>query len=228
MVFLDKKYRAYSLVEIMIALALMSVLLGLVSSRVLKQSPDIEKVRIKKAYVTIEKTINSMINNEILYAGDNMLRNLEAVTTSVGDKFGVNNPNTKFRDAFMYYLSIVEENLTCDIYVGEASTISVDNCFKSSDGVVYGIPDTDVRTVGTIPYTSERVGAREHRYVPITVYPNFENKQNVDSDTMLIGVRFDGKINIFTTSEDCDDESKDISCNVLKFLHSSDIKRERN
>ena len=93
---------------------------------------------------------------------------------------------------------------------------------------MYGIPDTDVRTVGTIPYTSERVGAREHRYVPITVYPNFENKQNVDSDTMLIGVRFDGKINIFTTSEDCDDESKDISCNVLKFLHSSDIKRERN
>lgn len=225
---LKKNNKAYSLAEIMISLALMTVLLGLVTSRVLKQSPDIEKVRVKKAYVVIEKNINSMINNDVVYSGDNMFRNLEAVTTSVGDQFGVENPNTKFRDAFMYYLTVVDENLTCDILVDEVSSVSVDNCFKSSDGVVYGIPDTDFETVGVFPYRSERVGAREHMYVPITVYPNFENKQDVEKDTMLIGVRFDGKIMIFPKTEGCDEESRDISCNVLKFLHSSDIKREEN
>ena len=224
----SKKNIAYSLAEVMIALGLMTVLLGLVSSRVLKQSPDIEKLRIKKAYVTIEKTINSMINNDVLYPGDNMLKNLEPVITSVGEQFGVNDIKTKFRDSFMYYLTVVEEDFACDIYTGLSSTVSFDNCFKSSDGVVYGIPDTDLQNVGIIPYTSGRAGAREQYYVPITVYPNFENKKDVKNDTMLIGVRFDGKINIFATGEDCDDDSRDISCNVLKLLHSSDIKRENN
>lgn len=225
---INKKNKAYSLAEIMIALAVTTVLLGLVTSRVLRQSPDIEKTRIKKAYITIEQTIKSMINNDVLYAGENMLRNLEAITTSVGDRFGYDDANTKFRDAFMYYLTIVDENITCDIYTAANTTTTVDTCFQSSDGIVYGIPDTDVRTVGVIPYTGDRVGAREHQYVPITVYPHFENKQNAETDTMLIGVRFDGKIQIFTEHSQCEEGSLDISCNVLEHLHSTDIKKNRS
>ena len=187
---------AYSLAEIMVALAVTGMLIGLLTTKVLRQSPDIEKTRVKKAYITIEQTIRSMINNDVLYPDDNMLRNLEPVTTSVGDQFGVNSPNSKFRDAFMYYLNIAEEGFSCAAFVNAVASIDIDTCFMSSDGVVYGIPDTDFERTNVVPYRGARVGAREHMYVPITVYPNFEQKQNPQTDTMLVGVRYDGKIQI--------------------------------
>lgn len=217
---------AYSLAEIMVALAVTGMLIGLLITRVLRQSPDIEKTRVKKAYITIEQTIRSMINNDVLYPDDNMLRNLEPVTTSVGDQFGVNSPNSKFRDAFMYYLNIAEEGFSCAAFVNAVASIDIDTCFMSSDGVVYGIPDTDFERTNVVPYRGTRVGAREHMYVPITVYPNFEQKQNPQTDTMLVGVRYDGKIQILNNTEDCAENSIDISCKVLEFLHSDNIKEE--
>ena len=128
----------------------------------------------------------------------------------------------------MYYLTVVEEDMTCDVFTGNEASSEVDTCFKTSDGVVYGIPDTDVNSFGVIPYRSERPGAREHQYVPITVYPNFDTKKDVNTDTMLIGVRFDGKIQIFARDENCAENDLSIRCNVLNHLHSENIKKDRN
>ena len=58
---------AYTLAEIMLSLVIIGVLIGFTVSKVLKQSPDIDKTRVKKAYLTIEKTITSMLDNEVLY-----------------------------------------------------------------------------------------------------------------------------------------------------------------
>ena len=219
-----KKF-AYSLAEIMVALVVTGTLIALLTTKVLRQSPDIEKTRVKKAYIAIEQAVRSMINNDILYSGDNMLKNLESVTTTVGDQFGVSEPEAKFRDAFMYYVNVAEEDIICSAYVSENASTDIDTCFMTSDGVVFGIPNTDFESRNVIAYSGTRVGAREHMYAPITVYPNFEQKQNPQTDTMLVGVRFDGKIQILSNTENCADESKDISCNILEFLHSDDIKK---
>jgi len=89
---------------------------------------------------------------------------------------------------------------------------------------VYGIPNTNFENVGVVSYKGTRVGAREHKYVPITVYPNFESKNNLENDTMRVGVRFDGKIQILNT--ECADDT--ISCRVLNMLHSDNVKREQH
>jgi len=215
---------AYTLAEIMLSLVIIGVLIGFTVSKVLKQSPDIDKTRVKKAYLTIEKTITSMLDNEVLYPDEYMLKNLESVTTTVGDQFGTKNRQTKFRDAFMYYQNIVEEDISCEVYTSNTVSQKVNNCFKSSDGIVYGIPNTNFENVGVVSYKGTRVGAREHKYVPITVYPNFESKNNLENDTMRVGVRFDGKIQILNT--ECADDT--ISCRVLNMLHSDNVKREQH
>ena len=225
---MNKKIRAFTLAEIMISLVVIALLIGYTTSRVLKQSPDVEKTRVKKAYIAIEQTVSSMVNNEVLYPGDLMLRNLEAVTTSVGDQFGVNNPLAKFRDSFLYYLNVVEEGIKCDVYVSNNTTTDLNECFKTADGVVYGIPDTDLTTVGVVRHRGTRVGAREYAYAPITVYPNFDAKKNVETDTMLIGVRYDAKVQILSPVGTCADDSEDINCRVLDMLHSDNIKREKH
>ncbi len=218
------KKNAYTLAEIMLSLVVIGVLIGFTTSKVLKQSPDIEKTRVKKAYLTIEKTITAMLDNAVLYPDDFMLKNLEAVTTSVGDQFGTNDKLTKFRDAFMYYQNVVEEDITCSVFTGNAVVQEVSNCFKTSDGIVYGVVDTNFENVGVVSYTGTRVGAREHKYAPITAYPNFESKKNAQTDAMVIGVRFDGKIQILNTQ--CNEDT--ISCNVLNMLHSDSVKREQH
>ena len=220
-----KKY-AYSLAEILIALALLGFLTGLVTSKVKNQTPDIEKTRIKKAYIVIGQTIQSMINNDVLYPDELMLKNLESVVTSVGDQFGVGNPNAKFRESFMYYLNIAEEGITCDVIIGEdnVSTES-NNCFRASDGVVYGIPDTDFEATNVIQHQGDRIGAVEYEYAPITVYPNFNLKQDPSTDTMIIGVRYDGKIQILNNIDACEDGARSIYCNVINFIQSDSIKK---
>ena len=219
---------AYTLAEIMISLAIISLIMGVISTKVLKQSPDLDKTRVKKAYISIEQTVRSMLNDSVLYPDDDMLKNLTPVTTTLGDQFGVRDKNTKFRDSFIYYLTVAKEDIPCSIYTGKDIVEAVNNCFKTTDGVVYGIPNTNLTSVGVIGYKGTRSGAKEHKYVPITVYPNFDKKNNVETDTMLVGVRFDGKIQILNNQAGCSDESTDINCNVSKFLHSDTVKRERH
>ena len=220
---LFEKKLAFTLAEMMFAMIVIAVLIGATASRVLKQSPDVEKTRIKKAYITIEKTISSMVDNDVIYSGDLMMKNLEGVTTSVGDQFGTNDANTKFRDVFMYYQNIVEEDIPCFIKEGDQD-VEVNHCFRTSDGVVYGVPDTDFENVGVQLILDDTRRNRSHKYVPITVYPNFDSKKNINDDVMIVGVRYDGRIKMIT--QDCTDET--ISCNVLDILHSENIKRERN
>lgn len=225
-----KKNNAFALAEILLTLALVGVLIGLLSGKVLRQMPDIEKTRVKKAYVVIEKTIFSMTNNDVLYPGDLILRNLEPVITTVGDQFGVRDetllPNSKFRDSFMYYMSIAEENISCDILDGAGIEVA-DNCFKTSDGTVYGIPDTNFESVGVVeaPVPGAAVGSLATKFAPITVYPSWNDKKDYASNAIVVGVRFDGKIQIL--NNDCRADSEDLRCKIEDILESDDIKRNR-
>lgn len=226
--FLDFKNNAFTLAESLLALVLLGTLITLTTSKFLRQAPDINKTRFKKAYVVTEQTIQKLVRNEVLYPDSSMFRNTEPVTTTVGDQFGVSNRNAKFRDAFKYYLSIIRENIQCDVYKNENSN----NCFMSNDGIVYGIPDTDFSNVGIVDVNSTVVGPtginREitESYVPITVYTSWKNKRNVSTDAFVIGVRYDGRIKILNNTGCA--RPDDLRCKAEEYLESEDIKANSN
>lgn len=225
-----KKIMAFTLAEIVLTLGIVSILIGLMSSKVMRQSPDIEKTKVKKAYIVVERTINSLINNEVLYPNADMLmRDLTPVITSVGDRFGNSDDDgvTKFRDGFKYYLDILEEDISCTTQLGNS-----DNCFRTADGIVFGIPDTDFVEDGVSNFTDDTNRAAANNlartYVPVTVYPKWEKNGENDfrNDTMVIGVRFDGQIRILNNDRNCPaDNNKRLACRLESILQSDDIKR---
>ena len=103
---MDKRYKGFSLGELLISMTLIGTLLVMFSTKLLKQLPDVDKTRLKKTYALIERTISSMINNDVLYPGSIGFRNLESVVTTVGDQFGGGDGQTKFRDSFKYFMNI--------------------------------------------------------------------------------------------------------------------------
>ena len=218
-----KKFNAVTLAEMLIAMAIVGILIGLFSGRVMKQMPDIEKTLVKKSYIIVEKTIFAMVNNQVLYQGNKILRNLDPVITSVGDQFGTVDPKTKFRDAFKYYVSILDEDIECDAY----SMGTIETCFRTTDGVVYGIPNTNFSDEGVVEIDDAALAsAREEArlYVPITIYPRWKDGKSLDNDSVVIGVRFDGKIKILNTSG-CTADSDKLRCKMEAMLDSDDIKK---
>jgi len=227
--FSNLKNNAFTLAEIMLTLVILGTLITMTASRLLRQTPDVNKTRFKKAYVVTEQTVQKLVRNEVLYPGRNILKNTEPVTTTAGDQFGVRDENAKFREAFKYYVSIVKDNIECDVFVSGHS----DKCFMTNDGVVYGIPDTDFDNIGVVTFRMERfrhergddlahVASVRESYVPITVYTSWKTKKDVSTDAFVIGVRYDGKIKILN-NEGCA-SPQDLRCKAEEFLESEDIK----
>ncbi len=225
------KKNAFTLAEILITLVILGTLITLTSSRLLRQTPDIDKTRFKKAYAVTEQTVQKLVNNDVLYPGYKILKNTEPVITTAGDQFGTQDENAKFREAFKYYLSIVKDNLECDIYQNGHSN----KCFMTNDGVVYGIADTDFENIGVVEFnlpSSTVSGAStgalpvqsniKEAYTPITVYTSWQKQKDISKDAFVIGVRYDGKIKIMN-NENCA-SPKDLRCKAEEYLESEDIK----
>lgn len=219
---MNKQYGGFSLAELLVSMALIGTLLVMLSTKLLKQLPDVDKTRLKKTYVLIERTVSSLINNDVLYPGRLGFRNTDAVVTTVGDQFGVGNEKTKFRDSFKYYMNVFEEDVDCGLY----SLGNSNKCFRTSDNVVIGIPDTDFVNSGTVTSGS----GKRNKYVPITLYTSFDKGKKTPSvDAFVIGVRFDGKLKILNT-DGCDrfdigDSRTPLRCKTEAFLESSSIKK---
>lgn len=218
------KNNAFTLAEILLTLVILGLLIVLTSSRLLRQTPDINKTRFKKAYVVTEQIVQKLVRNEVLYPGSKILKNTEPVITTAGDQFGVSDEKAKFREAFKYYLSIVKDNIQCDVYQNGSSN----ECFMSNDGVVYGIPDTDFEDIGVVKFTLSSDGAAgnviQEAYVPVTVYTSWKTKKDISTDAFVIGVRYDGKIKILN-NEGCASKD-DLRCKAEAYLESEDIKAD--
>ncbi len=220
MVKLIKNKRAFTVVEILLTLSILGFILLMVTLNARKQLPDLHKARYKKAYLTVEKTVSELINDEQMYPSLFLgLKYLETVVTEFGEPIGIVQ-NAKFRDAFIYTVDPIKEDIPCQCLGGKDC-----KCFMTDDGVVYGIPDTDFENVGVLSnFYDERV-----KYLPITVYTDFEKSQKNNTfseDAMYIGVQYDGNIKIFHPAK-CTVKDKNRYCKAEEYLMSDSIKKEK-
>ena len=213
-----EKSQAITLAEVLIVLVLIGTLMVMTLSNGKKALPNIDKTRCKKAYNTIEKVLSNMLNDDNLYPQENGFADTRAVTTQFGEVFGGTDVNTKFRDAFKYEVNAVKDNIPCKIYNG--STLTEADCFKTEDGTVFGIPDTDFYKTGTKTLSGKY-------YTPITVYSNFEKNSDAQSGAFFIGVRYNGETKLMTTVSSCNKEPEKsyIQCLIGEYLSSNSLKK---
>ena len=126
------KNKAFTLAEVLIVISIIGVLATVMLSAISKMAPDKEKMRFKKAYSTIERTVGELVNDEDLYPYDpNKIgfKNTDTVTWpgSTSESF---TGNSKFRNLFLRKLNIIENYSLNGI-----------KFYVASDGIAYSIPD---------------------------------------------------------------------------------------
>ena len=62
-----KRFKGFTLTELMIALAVIGILVAVVTPTIMRTRPNKNKMMIKKAYYTTENIVNSLINDSALY-----------------------------------------------------------------------------------------------------------------------------------------------------------------
>lgn len=62
-----RKFKGFTLSELMIALAVVGILVAVVTPAIMKNRPNKNKMMIKKSYYLTEKIVSNMVNDEMLY-----------------------------------------------------------------------------------------------------------------------------------------------------------------
>ena len=203
-----KKFRGFTLTELMIALAVIGVLVAVVTPAIMKTRPNKNKMMVKKTFYTTEQIVSSLINDERLYPDmTEACENPEGVeetenfycawgfdyTSEVkyeGETYGgTGNEHTKFRELFKSKLNI-SSNDDLD-----------ENSFMTTDGVKWTIIDN---------FQNRRSSVNNAGQATITIDVNGEDAPNAreaasdadDFDQYVIIVKANGKMNIDTANGD--------------------------
>lgn len=124
--------KAFTLAEVMVTLALISIISSILVPAIMQVKPDRNKLLFKKAYTTVERIITEIVNDDNLYpvASDTVgLDNTASVTLNDKNYSGA----SKFCELFALKLNIVESAANCG---------GTGNTFTTNDGVVWRIPST--------------------------------------------------------------------------------------
>ena len=79
-----RRFKAFTLTELMIALAVIGVLVAVVTPAIMRTRPNKNKMMIKKSYYEAEKIVSSMINDETLYIDGRDACNSQAANSARG------------------------------------------------------------------------------------------------------------------------------------------------
>lgn len=122
--------KGFTLSEVMIAMTVLGVLAAILVPTIMKTMPSNSKVLFRKAYSTLEKSVNNMINDETNYPSDQL-----SGTTPKGFNYTTATTNTS--NKFCYFLT---DQLN---YVGSATCpatgASTNAYFLTTDGIVWSI-----------------------------------------------------------------------------------------
>ena len=186
-------------------------------------------MKFKTAYITVEKAVEAMLEDETLYPGDEELADLSEVKDEFNNTY---KDDSKFREIFKVKANAVREvteskttsnssksKLTCEICTGSNSSETSQSCFRTTGGIVFGIPDTDFNEHTIDPHTDA------YKYVPITVYTKYSNTATLKDDAFIVGVSYNGKIRLLTTVI-CNKNSKEMQCQAEKYLQSQSHRKE--
>lgn len=80
-----RRFKAFTLTELMIALAVIGVLVAVVTPAIMRTRPNKNKMMIKKTFYETEKIVNSLINDETLYIDGRDACNSQKVDEDTGE-----------------------------------------------------------------------------------------------------------------------------------------------
>ena len=194
-----KKFRGFTLTELMIALAVIGVLVAVVTPAIMKTRPNKNKMMVKKTFYTTEQIVSSLINDERLYPDmTEACENPEGVEETdnfyCAWGFDYDSPvkyegetytgDTKFRDLFKSKLNI--------------SNDTGGNVFKTTDGVEWDLSGT----IGA--WEARKTSPSTAGTGTILIDVNGEDAPNAreadsdadDFDRYVIEIKANGKMNI--------------------------------
>lgn len=198
--------KGFTLSEVMITLGLIGVLSAILIPTVTKITPSNNKVMLRKANYTLQKTISTMINDDTNYPPDQTGTSTDTPPATVERGFnytaiptGSNVPtgNNKFCYLFTQSLNTVE---TVDCTVGSTWA------FSTTDGILWTVYSTGFNlnagdfssTLVTVDVNGAKTpNCNEDGLSNPTVSACVGTK--IDPDTFQFGIRYDGKIQVLTS-----------------------------
>lgn len=169
--------KAFTLAEVMVTLALVSVISSILVPAIMQVKPDRNKLLFKKAYTTVEKIVTEIVNDDNLYpivSGSTGLDNITAVNLNDKTYSGA----SKFCELFALKLNIVENAANCA--AGAKS-------FTTNDGIIWKMPITTFATEAEIEVDINGNKAPNCKYNVSTC---------IEPDTFIVKVAPDGGISV--------------------------------
>lgn len=143
---MKNKLAAFSLGEILVALAIVGVIASLILPTINQIQPDKQKMMFKKAYTNVERVVTELVNDDYLYpeASDDGKAYVgfdNTANVKLNDKtYG---GDTKFCELFAMKMNTIEDDtVSC---IGNKSV-----SFTTNDSVAYYMPNTNFATEGEI------------------------------------------------------------------------------
>lgn len=138
----NKAKYGFTMAEMMVALAVMSVIATLLIPAIMQVKPDKSKVLFKKAYYLTERIVAELINDEDAYPleDDKLGFDVTKKVTINGETY---EDNDKFCKLFASKLNTVESEPDC--------TAGAKPSFTTSDGISWTMPITNFAATGIAP-----------------------------------------------------------------------------
>lgn len=205
-----KKFRGFTLTELMIALSVIGILTAVVTPAVMRIRPNKNKMMIKKAYYTTENIVSNLLNdanfyedmsdnNDGTFLGFDVLNETKVQGNTISE-----NSDKKFAELFMSRLN----SKNCqydDNYTGDYKICT------TTDGMTWYIPKTKFGETNYPPANGNNYGSTTI-FIDVNGSSNTPNcRQNGknyagadctgdadDFDTFAIEIKEDGRMNIST------------------------------
>lgn len=222
--------KGFTLVEALIAMAIIAFVSLLSVHMFMRVSPRVDKLKFKNANLSLKHAISNVLSNPSYYSEESALTDLDDVTfedmhSEGGIRYG---GVEKFRHILLRELGvrIAGNNIPCYMPVNSAEPKLTQLCYKSDNGAIWGIPDTDFINVGVVKQMNS-TGAIS-KFVPVTIYFNnfTETVQGFYNYAVVIGVRADGSTSLLDSVVDCKNKlNKNYAqCNVEDMFAGLDMK----
>ena len=172
------KYKGFTLAELMVCLAIISVIATLLMPAINALRPNKNKVMFKKAYYLAERIVAELVNDEEPYPfveGKYGFDELDAVTINSETYQG----NSKFCRLFAVRLNTLEDDNTIKTNCNTTGTYDAPT-FTTTDGIEWGMPSVDFSKEPIDNPTDPNYGTE---YYPILVDVN--GKKNPPNPSAL-------------------------------------------
>ena len=179
--------KGFTLQEVLITLFILGVIAAILFPILNKATPDTDKIKLRKAYDIVEKTVNYLINDDTNYPADVISSGIP-----LGFSYTDTDPNIPANTDKFCYLFTQELNTT-----GDVSCAVGTGTFRTADGMVWDYTSaTNNTTLDNWIFTfyidvngDKGPNCRQAGYATCAAtYPN--------PDTYKLEILYNGKVNI--------------------------------